>query len=74
MNEQKPKPEKRAKTYPAWVRITISVIRAVLIPFLCVIALLTGLWIGYVYIGGRSSSDVWNWETWRHLFDLVFAS
>jgi hypothetical protein len=45
-----------------------------LVPMLCVAALIVGVVFGYVYIGGRDSADVWNLETWKHLFELVFAN
>jgi len=69
------KEAKPARTpMPAWIRIPLILLRTLLVPFLCVTALIVGVVFGYVYMGGRDSSDVWNMETWRHLFELVFAS
>ncbi|PYI51155.1 DNA-directed RNA polymerase subunit beta [Paenibacillus flagellatus] len=64
----------KGKLRPRWAKIVLRVLRALLIPFLCLVALIVGLWIGYSYIGGRSAADVWQWSTWKHLFDLVFAT
>lgn len=44
-----------------------------LIPMLFVVALVTGLIIGYSYIGGEDALEVFQMETWKHLVDLVFA-
>lgn len=41
------------------------------IPFLTIAALAVGLVVGYVYIGKRPLEDVYEIETWRHLYDLV---
>lgn len=62
------------KLRPRWQKIALRTLRALLIPFLCVVALFVGLWVGYAYIGGKSTTDVWIWSTWKHLFDLVFSS
>ncbi|MCR8632345.1 MULTISPECIES: DNA-directed RNA polymerase subunit beta [Paenibacillus] len=43
------------------------------IPLLSIAALAVGLVMGYVYIGKRPLEDVYEIETWRHLYDLVFA-
>jgi hypothetical protein len=64
---------KSAKTKPAWVRLTIRVLRATIIPILCVAALLAGLFIGYVRLGGGNMAEVFDYHTWKHLYDLVFA-
>ncbi|WP_412761072.1 DNA-directed RNA polymerase subunit beta [Paenibacillus validus] len=38
------------------------------------VTLFIGLSIGYVYIGKQPMSEVFDLATWRHLFDLIFAS
>ncbi|WP_309248968.1 DNA-directed RNA polymerase subunit beta [Paenibacillus sp. MZ04-78.2] len=43
------------------------------IPFTCIVALLVGLAIGYVYIGKQDFQEVFNLNTWRHAYDLIFA-
>lgn len=52
---------------------TVRVLRKLLIPILCLIALFIGLVAGYVYLGGKPFSDVFHISTWKHLFDLIFA-
>lgn len=47
--------------------------RRLLVPILCLVALMIGLYIGYAKIGGGDGSDVWNINTWKHIYDLVFA-
>lgn len=61
-----PRPKKRP--HIAW-----RIIRWLLVPVLCVGALIAGLIAGYVYIGGEELQDVWKWKTWKHVFDLMFA-
>ena len=64
---------KRRSRLPRWARITLKILRLLLVPALCVIALIGGLIVGYVYIGDQDMSDVWKFETWKHVFDLMFA-
>ncbi|WP_409343752.1 DNA-directed RNA polymerase subunit beta [Paenibacillus sp. MBLB4367] len=74
------KPSKSEKTKAARKRlpralvITLRILRHLLIPILCCIALLAGLSIGYVKLGGQPFADVWKLDTWKHLIDLVFAN
>ena len=72
MNAQE-KPKSK-KLRPRWVKILYSIFKKLIIPVLCLAALFTGLWFGYVYMGGRDAGEIWNWSTWKHLYDLVFAS
>lgn len=58
---------------PKWLRIVLSVLRFLLIPALCLIALFIGLTIGYATIGGGEASAVFKIDTWKHLYNLVFA-
>lgn len=55
------------------VGITLKILRILLVPLLCIAALIAGLIVGYVYIGGQEMSDVWDIGTWKHVFDLMFA-
>ncbi|WP_127581153.1 DNA-directed RNA polymerase subunit beta [Paenibacillus koleovorans] len=68
------KPAKTRKPIPPWARISFYILRLLLVPVLCVAALIVGVVVGYSYIGGRESSDVWQLETWKHLFNLVFGN
>ncbi|GIO33186.1 MULTISPECIES: DNA-directed RNA polymerase subunit beta [Paenibacillus] len=44
-----------------------------MIPLFLLLALIGGLIFGYVVIGKQSLSDVFEWKTWQHVIDLVFA-
>lgn len=55
---------------PAW----IIILRIVLILLVLVAALAAGTVVGYVVFGKQDASDIWNLSTWKHVFDLVFAS
>lgn len=44
-----------------------------MIPLFLVLALVGGLIAGYVVVGKQSLSDVFEWKTWQHVIDLVFA-
>ncbi|MDF2722027.1 MAG: DNA-directed polymerase subunit beta [Paenibacillus sp.] len=72
VNPAKPKPKRKLRR--RWVRMLLHLLRLVIVPCLCVGALGFGLWFGYVYVGGNDSADVWQWSTWKHLYDLVFAN
>ncbi|MBB6691721.1 DNA-directed RNA polymerase subunit beta [Cohnella xylanilytica] len=48
-------------------------IKVLIIPVLCVVALIAGMAIGYVVLGKRELADVFDIQTWRHMYDLVFA-
>lgn len=76
--ETKPPENKNKKTskkqsrLPIWARIILKILRAILVPVLCIMAVIGGMIIGYVYIGEQEMSDVFKVDTWRHLYDLVF--
>jgi hypothetical protein len=65
---KKKKPKKKL-----WVRIILRTLRLCLVPFLCLVALYVGLVIGYVRIGGQPYSDIFQLETWKHLYELVYS-
>lgn len=45
----------------------------IMVPVIMLLALAGGMVIGYVVIGGRSIGEAFQWSTWKHVFDLVFA-
>ena len=55
------------------VRILLWMLRKSVVPSLCVIAIVGGMYIGYAIIGKRPASDVFDLATWKHMYDLVFA-
>ncbi|MBO9598996.1 MAG: DNA-directed RNA polymerase subunit beta [Cohnella sp.] len=48
-------------------------VKLLIIPIVCIAALILGLAIGYVVLGDRPLSEVFDAGTWKHMFDLVFA-
>jgi hypothetical protein len=66
-------PQRRRSRLPRWLRIVFRILRLLLVPALCAGALIGGLIVGYVYVGGQEMSEVWDLKTWKHVFDLVFA-
>ncbi|WP_042131358.1 MULTISPECIES: DNA-directed RNA polymerase subunit beta [unclassified Paenibacillus] len=69
-SEDKPEDKKETKQrgLSKW-----TLIQWILIPLLLVAALGGGLVVGYVVLGKKEFSDVLQWSTWRHVYDLVFA-
>jgi len=57
----------------AGVRVLLWILRKSIVPLIMVIMLAAGLYIGYVVIGKSPEQDVFEWSTWKHLYDLVFA-
>jgi len=64
--------KKRSTGRLLW-QIIWTIIKVLLIPVSCVVALCAGLAIGYVMLGKGELSDVFDMHTWRHMYDLVFA-
>lgn len=58
-----------AKKRPAW----IGLLKVVLIILFLVLALFVGAVVGYVVLGKQDPGDIMDFETWKHVFDLVFA-
>src|SRR5699024_4515877 len=52
------------RIFPIWLRLIV-------IPLLCVVALLLGMMVGYGVIGDGNPSDALNKETWQHIIDIV---
>jgi hypothetical protein len=67
-----PAPKKNMR--PKWLKITLKILTAIRVPFLCLVALAVGLWIGYVKVGGQPASEMFHLSTWKHLYDLVFSN
>jgi cobalamin biosynthesis Mg chelatase CobN len=74
-----PKPDKgqnESKTKqqrPKAVRVLLWILRKSIVPIVFVVALIGGLYTGYVILGHGPEDDVWLWSTWKHIYDLVFA-
>lgn len=70
MPDQNPR---KVQSRPSWARILWIIIKNLFVPVLCIGGLIFGLLIGYTYVGGQPASEVFMIETWKHLYDLVFA-
>ncbi|KIL40684.1 hypothetical protein SD70_11965 [Gordoniibacillus kamchatkensis] len=57
-----------------WLTVVLAILKIIWFPAACIVALIAGLMIGYVMLGGQPSSEVFHIQTWKHLFDLVFAA
>jgi hypothetical protein len=55
-------------------RIVWMSVKLLIIPVLCILALILGLAVGYAVLGGRPVSEVFDWNTWKHMYDLVFGN
>ncbi|WP_378126593.1 DNA-directed RNA polymerase subunit beta [Cohnella boryungensis] len=54
-------------------RIVWMSVKLLIIPVLCIAALIVGLAIGFSVLGDRPVSEVFDLKTWKHMYDLVFA-
>ncbi|USK33698.1 DNA-directed RNA polymerase subunit beta [Bacillus sp. F19] len=54
----------RIRLFPIWLRI-------VLLLFFMAIAAISGAMIGYGVLGDGKPTDVFDKQTWQHVFDLV---
>jgi hypothetical protein len=48
-------------------------VKLLIIPVLCLIALIFGLAVGYAVLGHQPLAEVFDSSTWKHMYDLVFA-
>lgn len=69
----KPSTKKRKAAVPRWAKITRIVLTYAGIPVLFLLCLYIGLYIGYVRLGDQPAHEILQWETWKHVYDLVFA-
>lgn len=65
--------EYEERKYPKWATVSFWLFRKSIVPVVMVIMLLAGLYVGYVIMGKASKDEVFDWATWQHLYDLVFA-
>jgi len=54
-------------------QVVWTIVKVFMIPVLCLIALFVGMALGYVALGKRELSEVFDLNTWKHMYDLVFA-
>lgn len=58
---------------PTWARVILWLLRKSIVPIVMVIMLALGLYVGYVILGKMPKGDVFEWSTWKHMYDLVFT-
>ena len=73
MSNGKPKKKRRQHPLVAALLVFLSVVRILLFPALLLFGIGFGLYVGYVEFGDGRPDDVFRWETWKHVLDLVFA-
>lgn len=61
------------RTYPRWAVVSFWLFRKSIVPVVMIVMLIVGLYAGYVILGDGPKDKVFEWSTWRHLYDLVFA-
>lgn len=61
------------KKSPFWARALLWILRKSIAPIIMIIMLVAGLYIGYVILGGQPKEDVFQFSTWKHMWDLIFA-
>lgn len=55
------------------IRLLVRIFMILLFPAACLLAIYVGLYVGYVRLGDQPAEDILQWETWRHIYDLVFG-
>lgn len=61
------------RSMPTWAKVAFWLFRKSIVPVIMIVMLIAGLYIGYVYLGKASKDDVFEWSTWQHLYNLIFA-
>ncbi|MFC3799790.1 DNA-directed RNA polymerase subunit beta [Cohnella sp. GCM10012308] len=69
---KRPTDKKRRSAGRLMMLIVWTSVKVLLIPVFCILALLAGLGIGYAVLGKQDWSDVFDWNTWKHMYDLIF--
>ena len=67
------KESKQVKSLPPLAKTSLKIVTMAIVPVLCIVALVGGLIVGYAYIGDKEAADVFKWETWEHVYNLVFS-
>lgn len=62
----------KKKRHPAVRALRWTLLKSI-VPILCVVAVLGGMYIGYAVLGKQPAGEVFKVETWKHMYDLIFA-
>ncbi|MFC4812002.1 DNA-directed RNA polymerase subunit beta [Paenibacillus sp. GCM10023250] len=68
----KAKAKPRKKRHPAVRALRWTLLKSI-VPVLCILAVLGGMYIGYAVLGKHPGSEIFQIATWKHMYDLVFA-
>jgi len=68
--EEEEHPRKKA---PLWARSLFWIVRKSIAPLIMIVMLLIGLYIGYVIMGDQPKEEVFQFSTYKHLWDLIFS-
>lgn len=73
--EEKPVAPKKdnEKSKPWWASTFFWLLRKLIAPIIMLLMLAIGLYVGYVILADQPSNEVFKFETWKHLWDLIFA-
>lgn len=61
------------KKAPLWARMLFWIFRKSIAPLIMIAMLLAGLYIGYVIMGDQPKEEAFQFSTYKHLWDLIFA-
>ncbi|WP_019121107.1 DNA-directed RNA polymerase subunit beta [Brevibacillus massiliensis] len=61
----------KVKKGGAWVFVAAKILS---VPFLLFLSLVVGLMIGYGVIGKSPVSEVFDFKTYKHIYDLIFST
>lgn len=64
------KPTKRKKKRNPWLRM----LRLLVVPILLFWAVVAGLYVGYSVLGHQPQGEVFELQTWKHMYDLMFSN
>ncbi|EFM09051.1 hypothetical protein PaecuDRAFT_4054 [Paenibacillus curdlanolyticus YK9] len=65
--------KRKSKSKPkrkAWV----TLLRWTVVPILLFWSIIAGLYVGYSVLGKQPGGEVFQVETWKHLYDLIFSN
>ncbi|WP_090642577.1 DNA-directed RNA polymerase subunit beta [Paenibacillus sp. UNC496MF] len=62
----------RKKRHPAVRALRWTLLKSI-VPVLCVLAIIGGMYLGYAVLGKRPGEEIFRIGTWKHMYDLIFA-
>lgn len=68
----RPRSRRRKREKPS--RSVHPVYKGIMLGLLLIISLIGGLMVGYAVVGNGSALEVFDWNTYKHIYDLVFKT